>query len=131
MFGLKTQPASTSFIDNVKNFDFKAIIQHIKNMNINWMEMITLVVVGIGAGFVVKRFFKTIMLCLFASLIAMIVLEHVGFIVIRWSFVQDFFGHSPAQTVEMFCQSCYLSVRSHFGCVVSFLIGFFIGIKVG
>ena len=125
------QPVKSSFIESLRNFDFKGIFQNIKDMDLNWMEMATFVVVGIVIGFVCKRYFKSIFFATFIIVAAVIFFEYVGLIVIKWEYIQGMLGSSPMQVVEALCKSAYCTICAHIPSAISFIVGFFISIKVG
>lgn len=129
--GAKVQSVKSSFLENVKNFDLGAIVQNIKDMNFNWIEMATFMVAGIVIGFICNRYCKSILFSLFIIVAAIIIFEYFGFITIKWECIQSMLGSSPMQTVDAFCRSAYIILRSNISLMISFVVGFLIGIKVG
>ena len=120
-----------SIIESIKKFDIKGVIQHIKDQPINWLEVGTFLAAGVLAGFLFRRYFRGLVVWSLIALATVIVFDYVGFVDIKWETVQGILGTSPAASIDMYLQHGLVWIKSNVPLVISLIIGFTIGVKVG
>lgn len=128
--GIWSQSQNT-FMAGLKKFNPRVIYQNIKLMNINWTDIVTFFAGGILFGFLCKRYLKDVITWFLVGLVLVILLDYVGIVSIKWETIQSVFGVSPAATVDGWLQASLAWARCNVLLVVSFVIGFTIGLKVG
>jgi uncharacterized membrane protein (Fun14 family) len=126
-----TLQSKNSFMDTLRNFNFKSVLNTLKLMNINWVEVGTFFAGGILAGFLFRRYFKDVVTWLLIILVIVVLLDYAGIIAIRWDTVQGVVGTSPTETLDALFQSALVWIKRNVPLVISLVIGFTVGIKVG
>ncbi len=130
MFKIVT-PQKDSVFDCLRNFDFRGIMNYVKGLHFNVVEMTTFFAVGVLTGFLCKRYFKSALVWLLMSMVIVIVLDYVGVIAIQWDTIQGVVGTSPAQTLDTLFEQSIVWARDNVSVIISFIVGFVAGIKVG
>jgi uncharacterized membrane protein (Fun14 family) len=125
----QTTTVTHSFFDT-----FKVKIQDLlAQFKFSW-KTITELAVGFGAGFLlgflVKRYARQVIVLLVLFSVVLIGLEYFNFISIDWTAIKNFIG-LPTQTLESIAQEYFTWAKEHILTVVTGLIGFLIGYKVG
>jgi len=123
--------SQSSLVDCIKNFDFKGVSEHLKKLNFNFVEMTTFFAVGVLAGFLCKRYFKSALVWALVGLVTVVALDYIGIVAIQWDTIQSAVGTSPADTFDMLFQQAVSWAKENVPVVISFIIGFTIGLKVG
>lgn len=119
------------FVNSYRDFSLHNISLVIKAMRIDWFAVGAIFVGGIAAGFLFTKYFKDIAIWLLIVGAAIILLDYADFIVIRWDAVKTIFGTSPTATLDVILKMGLLWAQKNVPSVISFVIGFTIGIKVG
>lgn len=117
--------------DHIRNLDMNAIIQEIKTKDINWTEVGGLVVAGVIAGFIFKRYFKTFMMFIIGGALLIGLLDHFKISLIDWDYLQALLGVHPSQEAfqDLF-QASFAWAKVNIKIVSSFGAGFFVGLKL-
>lgn len=130
--GPGTASTITSFMDDLKNFDFKNIMDKLKESELDWTECGISASIGILSGFLFKRYLKSFVALVICGIILLTLLEHFGIIMLDWSKVHSLTGVEPTQEAALnFLQNCWLWVQVNKVPSVSCALGFFIGVKLG
>ena len=124
-------PSKDSVLECIKNFDVRGVIDHVKGLNINLIEITTFLCVGILACFLCKRYFKSALIWALMAVVIVIVLDYIGMVAIQWDTIKGVVGASPAQAFDRLFQQSVLWARDNVPALISFIIGFTAGIKVG
>ena len=119
------------FVNGYKDFSLNNIFLFIKAMRIDWFSVGAVFVGAVAAGFLCTKYFKDIAVWLLIVGAALILLDYAEFIVIRWDAVKAVLGTSPAATLDGMLKMSFLWAQQNIPSVISFVIGFTIGIKVG
>ena len=117
--------------DHIKKFDFKAIIEDIKSQDINWMEVGGYIVAGLVAGFLFKRYFKSVIMILIGGIVLIGLLDHFKLALIDWDHLQHLMGINPTKEVfqDLF-QASFAWIKVNTKVVSAFGVGFFVGLKL-
>lgn len=124
-------PPKNSVLECIKNFDVRGFMNHVKELNFNFIEITTFFAVGILGGFLCKRYFKSALVWALMSVVIVVVLDYIGMIAIQWDTIQGVVGASPAQTFDRLFEETIVWARDNVPAVISLIIGFTVGIKVG
>ena len=124
-------PPKDSVLECIKNFDVRGVMDHVKGLNFNLIEITTFFAVGILAGFLCKRYFKSALVWALMAVVIVVVLDYIGMIAIQWDTIQGVVGTSPAETFDRLFEQSVVWARDNVPTVISFIIGFAAGIKVG
>lgn len=124
--------SASSFIDDFKNFDFKALFEKIKGYEYDWTELGISFSIGILSGFLFKRYLKSFVALVVCGVILLGLLEHYGIIMLDWSKVHSLTGVEPTQEAALnFLEHCWLWVQVNKVPTVSGVFGFLVGVKLG
>lgn len=97
------------------------------------IDMILYLAVGFLVGFILKRF-GTYIFVLALCIVGLIVLQQIGVIsvVISWTKIHQLFGIQPASVLDSSTLTMYWDwVKVNMALVLSFSVGFLIGLKLG
>lgn len=119
-----------TLLENIKNLDMAGVLNSIKEMNYNWMQMGIFFVIGGLTGFLFKKYFKTLFLWTICGIGLVAALEYAGFIAIDWNAIQNLIGVAPAQTFDSVFHSWLGWAQVNMSLIVCGVIGFMIGHKV-
>lgn len=95
------------------------------------IEAIAYLCVGFFAGFFVKKFAKEVILCLVILFFSLFLLDHFHLITIDWNKIREFTGISPADTIGELLKNYYAWLKLNIVLVISVVVGFLIGYKLG
>jgi uncharacterized membrane protein (Fun14 family) len=130
MVNIQGSPSNFSLWDHLKKFDFHGIIQELKTRNINWMEIGGFIVAGLVAGFLFKRYFKSVMMILIGGIILIGLLDHFKLALIDWDHLQLLMGINPTkEAFQDLFQASFAWMKVNIKVVSTFGAGFFIGLK--
>ncbi|NQW40325.1 MAG: hypothetical protein HQ469_14275 [Cyanobacteria bacterium] len=117
--------------DHLKKFDFKAIMEDIKSQNINWMEVGGYIVAGLVAGFLFKRYFKSVIMILIGGIVLIGLLDHFKLALIDWDHLQSLMGINPTkEAFQDLFQASFAWIKVNTKVVSAFGVGFFAGLKL-
>ncbi len=123
---------SLSFLDDLKNLDFKSMVEKIKGFELDWTEVGISFSIGILSGFLFKRYLKSFVALVICGVILLGLLEHYGIIMLDWSRVHALTGVEPTQEAALnFLEHCWLWVQVNKVPSVSCVLGFIVGVKLG
>ncbi len=123
-----SQPKPTLF-QNIRNLNFSGMIDSIKEMNFNWMQMGIFFVIGVLTGFLFKKYFKTLFVWTLCGAGLIAALEYAGFIAIDWNAVQGFIGIAPSQDFDTVFHSWLAWSQVNMSLLVCWVVGFMVGHK--
>lgn len=126
------QTKTSSFIEDIKNLDFRAIVEKIKGYEFDWTEIGISFSIGILSGFLFKRYLKSFIALVVCGIILLGLLEHYGIIMLDWSKVHSLTGVEPTQEAALnFLEHCWLCIQVNKVPSMLGLLGFFVGVKLG
>lgn len=125
------EPQQPTLMENIKNLNFKGILDNFKSMHINWLEVGMFGAIGLLSGFLFKKYFQLFLVCVILGGGLIAGLDHFGMININWHNVQGMVGNAPAQNFDTLFHSFLAWMKANMLLVGSFSIGFFAGFKVG
>lgn len=124
-------PVESTFIDDIKNMDFAAIMEKIKAYNFDWTEIGIACSIGVLSGFLFKRYLKSFLALVVCGIILLALLEHYGIIMLDWSKVHALTGVEPTQEAALnFVQHCWLWIQVNKVPSISCALGFLVGVKL-
>jgi len=131
---MNTNVAERGWFDTLKDrLNLDGLMQKLKLSKDKLIEIGIYLGIGFLTGFLIRRFSKYIIV--FLLFIAGIVVLHqlnVIKIVVDWDKFQEVFGIQVVQPAEGGLFATYWSwIKTNFLVVISFLIGFSVGLKVG
>lgn len=125
------EPQSPTLMENIKNMDFKGLVDNFKGMHINWIEVGMFGAIGLLSGFLFKKYFQMFLVCTILGVGLIAGLDYFGMININWNNVHGIVGHVPAQNVDTIFHAMLAWMKMNVVLVSSFGVGFFAGFKVG
>lgn len=129
-----TTPVSTSisFLDDLRNLDFRSMVEKLKGFEFDWTEVGISFSIGILSGFLFKRYLKSFVALVICGVILLGLLEHYGIIMLDWSKVHALTGVEPTQEAALnFLEYCWLWVQVNRIPSISCVLGFIVGVKLG
>jgi uncharacterized membrane protein (Fun14 family) len=131
---MSRQASAKGFLENLKDILNPSKLIHTIQEN---KEMLFHIAIFWGAGFLIgfflKKYSRYVAALVFITL-ALIGLDYIGLISIsvQWDRLHDLFGVEPLMHVEGNVLTMYAEwVRANFFITVSFVVGFFFGIRIG
>lgn len=127
-------PVSTSisFLDDLRNLDFRSMVEKLKGFEFDWTEVGISFSIGILSGFLFKRYLKSFVALVICGVILLGLLEHYGIIMLDWSKVHALTGMEPTQEAALnFLEHCWLWVQVNRIPSISCVLGFIVGVKLG
>ena len=121
-------PQPTLF-QNVKDFNVTGILNSLRGMNFNWIQMGVFFSIGGLSGFLFKKYFKTVFVWSICGLGLVAALEYAGLISIDWGTVQGLIGVAPTQDFDNVIQSWFAWSQVNMSLIVCGTIGFIFGYK--
>ena len=122
----------SSFMQDLKNLDFRSMVEKVKGYEFDWTEIGISFSIGILSGFLFKRYLKSFVALVICGVILLGLLEHYGIIMLDWSKVHDLTGVEPTQEAALnFLEHCWLWIQINKVPSISCVLGFFVGVKLG
>lgn len=122
-------PQRPTLLQSIKNFDTAGIINAIKAMNFNWIQMGVFFAIGALSGYLFSKYFKTVFVWTICGLGFVAALEYAGLIAIDWNAVQGLIGVAPTENVDTLVQSWLMWAQVNMSLLVCGVIGFILGYK--
>lgn len=129
MIAIGLVPQRPTLVQSIKNFDTNGIINALKDMNFNWVQMGVFFAIGALSGYIFKKYFKTVFVWTVCGLGLIAALEYAGLIGIDWNAVQGLIGVAPTQNVDTVLQSWLVWSQVNMSLLVCGVIGFILGYK--
>ena len=132
MHGSAATEKVTTWVDSLKSYTH--VDELSKRFNISsqqFVEVITYLGIAFVAGFVFRKYSRTIIIGIIAIVAALVCLEAFELVTIDWVQMRQISGVNPQDTVGGLMSLWMDLARAHLVLVVSVIIGFFIGFKVG
>ncbi len=126
-----TSQLQSSFEVIVNKLNIRRVIIAIKRMNIDWVGVAAYFAGGMFIGFLCRKYLKDVVMWLLIAAVIAIILDYVGLVDIRWDTIQGAVGTCPADTLNAAFKMAFLWIKGNVALVISFVIGFTIGIKAG
>ena len=122
-------------LDNLKEqLNVQSIMNNVRHSKERLFEVGLYAGIGFVSGFLLKKYSTYVGVCVLV-LIGLGVLQHIGVlnIMINWNKVNDFFGIQVAQTVtaDNLITTMWEWIKLNMVISVSYIVGLFIGLKVG
>lgn len=132
-------PATTTkpemgLLDTLKNkLNPSTLMQRLHLTQDVLIDMALYLGVGFLSGFLIKKYGKYIFVFV-VCIVALIVAQQAGIIsvTVYWNKIQEFFGVQPVDTAPEGLFAGYWDwAKEHIALVISFSIGFLVGLRVG
>ncbi len=132
---MTTGQASSGMLDSIKeNLNFQNIMDRVKHSKDKFLEAGLYGGIGFISGFLLKKYSTYVLACVLVF-IGLGVLSHLEVInvMVNWDKVNEVFGIHAAQTVtaDSLVATIWEWVKVNMLISVSYLVGLFIGLKVG
>jgi uncharacterized membrane protein (Fun14 family) len=130
---IPTKPAG--ILDTIKsNLSPDTLMEKVKSSKDRLFEIALYGGIGFISGFLLKKYSTYVGICILL-LIGLGVLHHLGVIhiLINWDKVNEFFGIQAVQnvTADNIIATIWEWVKVNMAISISYIVGFFIGLKVG
>lgn len=126
---------ANSAIDSVKKFwtdlDIKSWAERIGGSSAEAVEAAIYFGLSFGAGFLFKKYFKLLFICLVVALFMIKSMEYAKFLVIDWTAVKSFFGITGGSDFNTLTNRCFDWIKEHLLLFIASTIGFLVGYKLG
>ena len=86
---------------------------------------------GFAIGFLFKKYLKFVLACLILSIVLIKVLEYNKVLDMDWDALKTLLGFDPAADWNVVFDFCLAWVKTQMLIVISSIVGFFIGYKLG
>ena len=129
MVDISFVPQKPTLVQSIKKLDFNGVIDAVKDMNFNWMQMGVFFSIGCLSGYLFKKYFKTFFVWTICGLGFVAALEYAGLVTIDWNAVQGLIGVAPTENVDTLLQSWLIWAQVNMSLLVCGIIGFFLGYK--
>jgi uncharacterized membrane protein (Fun14 family) len=129
MIDIAFVPQRPTLVQSIKNVDTNGIINAIKDMNFNWVQMGVFFAIGSLSGYLFKKYFRTFFVWIICGLGLVAALEYAGLIAIDWNAVQGLIGVAPAHNVDTVVQSWLVWSQVNMSLLVCGIVGFIFGYK--
>lgn len=127
----ETPIKATTLIQDIKNFDFIAIITKIKSYHCDWNQLGVSLLIGLFSGFLFKRYLKSFLGLVISGIVLIYILQYYGVITLDWARVHVLTGVEPTHEAAFdFVASGWEWIHAHK--VISFIwgLGFLIGLHL-
>ncbi|HJM68904.1 MAG TPA: FUN14 domain-containing protein [Candidatus Babeliales bacterium] len=122
----------TTWADKFKSYaNLDGLSQRFNISSQQFIEVVTYLGIAFFVGFIFKKYSRSIIIGAFAIVIALVCLEAFEIITIDWVQLRQITGVHPQDTVSGLVSMWVELARAHVMLVVSMVVGFFIGYKVG
>lgn len=122
--------ATQGFFDTIKG----KIQDIFAQFDFSW-KTITELAIGLGTGFLfgflVKRYARQAVFLIVLFVALLIGLDYLNLISIDWTATKNFIGLPPTETIEGIAQDYFKWAKDHIFTVITGVVGFLIGYKVG
>jgi len=95
------------------------------------IELVSCFGVAFFIGFLLKKYFRYVIIALLALIIGSLILNHVGAIQINWAKIQAFFGINTQDTIGSFSRNIVEWFKSHALIAITAVVGFILGYCLG
>jgi uncharacterized membrane protein (Fun14 family) len=126
----KIGSTSHTFMDKIKE-QYEIFIQKMNLDEINWKEIGTYAVIGFTAGFLAKRYLKSLLVIAILIVVALKGLEYYHLINVNWEQLRQLAGIHQVDGMQGVFQTIVGLIRNNLTVALSSIIGFVIGYKVG
>ena len=118
-----------SLMDNLKNLNFRGVLDNINAYHFNWAHMGLFAAIGFFSGLLCKKYLKMFLISLFVGALLIGALEYF-FHIIHWDALNNLIGNDPAQAVTNFMHGIVAYAQQNVSLMICLIIGFFIGYQV-
>jgi uncharacterized membrane protein (Fun14 family) len=113
------------------DFDLKKWAEQIGGSSAEAIEAAVYFGLSLSIGFLVKKYFKVIFICLVISLFVVLGLDYLKLIAIDWPAIKNSLGISASTDLNALITSFFDWIKAHLLLFISSVVGFFIGYKLG
>lgn len=125
-------PAKPTLLDHLKKLNFEGMLDAIKGYPFDWVEIGSCMGIGVLAGFLFRKYFRTFLMTLLLGVLIIAVLDRLTLLHIDWDHVQNMIGIQPTQEAfQNLFQAAYAWIKLNIQAVSSFTVGFLVGYKIG
>ena len=121
--------------DSTKNFwnslDIKKWAEQVGGSSAEAVEASIYFGLTFATGFLFKKYFKFVFVCIVVTLFAIKALEYSKFLVIDWRSIKTFFGLADVVDFNMIMNKCFDWIKDHLLLFVASVVGFLVGYKLG
>ncbi len=128
------QGVSSAFASGKKfftDFDLKKWAEQIGGSSAEAIEAAVYFGLCFSIGFLVKKYFKVIFICLAISLFVILGLDYLKMLVIDWESIKSSLGISASMDLNAMITGFFDWIKAHLLLFISSVVGFFIGYKLG
>ncbi|MCB9493225.1 MAG: FUN14 domain-containing protein [Epsilonproteobacteria bacterium] len=130
-----TPNQTTTFIDQIKNFfqdfDLKQWAQDMGGSSAQAIEAAFYFGLSFATGFLFKKYFKSIFICLIVSIFLIKGMEYSGLLTVDWTALQANLGITSADNVNAMINNAFEWIKNNLLLFCSASIGFLLGYKLG
>jgi uncharacterized membrane protein (Fun14 family) len=112
-------------------FDLKAWSERVGGSSAEAIQAVVYFVVSFACGFILKRYFKFIFICLLTSFLLIMLMEFAKFVIIDWVALKAFFGMTEPTDFNALVNHQIDWIKDHILISIATLIGFIVGYKLG
>lgn len=124
-----------TFFENVKKFwaglDIKKWAEQIGGSSAEAVEAAIYFGLSFGVGYLFKKYFKVVFICIVLSLFMIKAMEYAKFLTIDWQAIKSFFGMTDATDFNMVINRCFDWIKDHLLLFIAATVGFLVGYKLG
>lgn len=124
-----------AFFESVKKFwqelDVKKWAEQIGGSSAEAVEAAIYFGLSFSIGFLFKKYFKILFICIVVTLFMIKALEYGNFLVINWDAIKAFFGITESLDFNIFMNRCFDWIKDHLLLFIASVVGFLVGYKLG
>ncbi|MEX0672029.1 MAG: FUN14 domain-containing protein [Candidatus Babeliales bacterium] len=124
------QETSKTLMDKAKSH-YEAFVQKLNLADVNWKEIGSYMIIGFVAGFLAKRYLKSLLVMAIIIVVALKGLEYYHLITMNWESVRQLAGLHGVDGVQGILETTIALIRNNLTIAISSIIGFVVGYKVG
>ncbi|OGB97539.1 hypothetical protein A3F06_03330 [candidate division TM6 bacterium RIFCSPHIGHO2_12_FULL_36_22] len=122
----------TTWVDKFKSYtNLDGFSERFNISSQQFIEVIAYLGVAFFVGFIFKKYSRSIIIGLIAIVVALVFLEAFEIVTIDWVQLRQMTGVHPQDTISGLISMWVELARTHIMLVISMILGFFIGYKVG
>jgi hypothetical protein len=126
---------ASSLMESVKKFwadlDIKKWAESIGGSSAEAIEAAIYFGLSFGIGFLFKKYFKIVFICLVVSLFIIKGMEYLKFLVIDWDSIKTALGFGGTSDLNSVINHWFDWVKEHLLLFIAAVVGFLVGYKLG
>ncbi len=126
---------ANSMVSNIKKFwselDIKGWAEKIGGSSAEAVEAAIYFGLSFGVGFLFKKYFKQVFICLVVALFMIKIMEYANFLVIDWAAIKTFFGMTGVSDFNALTNRGFDWIKNHLLLFIATTVGFLVGYRLG